>query len=94
MSRYPGFSQLSDLVGTPVVDSQGTLVGRLREFLIDEIDGRIAYIQFELTSDQNDTDRRITVPWSSIQSAKKSPCGWKLSVGKATLEALSRPHRF
>jgi sporulation protein YlmC with PRC-barrel domain len=94
MSRYPGFSPLSDLVGMPVVDSQGTVVGQLSEFLIDEVDGRIAYIQFELTRDHSDVGRRITVPWSSIQSTRKSRSGWRLSVGKSTLDALSRPRRF
>jgi sporulation protein YlmC with PRC-barrel domain len=80
---------MSDLIGTPIVDSQGSAVGKVREFLIDENEGRIAYIQFELVRDCAGTRQRITIPWSSIRSAAKSQSGWRLSVGEATLQALS-----
>jgi sporulation protein YlmC with PRC-barrel domain len=92
MNRYPGFAPVSNLIGTPIVDSDGAIIGEVREFLIDETDGRIAYIQFELDREGSRAGQRITIPWSSIRSAAKSRAGWRLSVGKATLQALSSSH--
>ena len=89
VNRYPGFAPVSDLIGTPIVDSDGSAIGHVREFLIDENDGRIAYIQFELDRDGSKSTQPITIPWSSIRSAEKSRSGWRLSVGEATLQALS-----
>jgi sporulation protein YlmC with PRC-barrel domain len=92
MNRYPGFAPITDLIGTPIVDSEGSAIGKVREFLIDESEGRIAYIQFELVRDRTGSGQRITIPWSSIRSAAKSQSGWRLSVGESTLQALSRSH--
>ena len=92
MNRYPGFAPISNLIGTPIVDSDGAAIGQVREFLIDENDGRIAYIQFELDREGSETGQPITIPWSSIRSAEKKQSGWRLSVAKSTLQALSNPH--
>ncbi|MEQ9561713.1 MAG: PRC-barrel domain-containing protein, partial [Woeseiaceae bacterium] len=71
----------------------GSAIGKVREFLVDESEGRIAYIQFELVRERTGSGgQRITIPWSSIQSAAKSQSGWQLSVGEKTLRALSRSH--
>jgi sporulation protein YlmC with PRC-barrel domain len=88
MSRRAGFAPVSNLIGTPILDLQGLVVGHVMEFLVDEDDGRIAYVEFDFRPGKRGPERRITVPWSTI---RPSSSGWQLRVGRATLDSLSRP---
>ena len=90
MSRRAGFSPVSNLIGKTVRDQQGQVVGRVREFLVDEADGRIAYVEFDFRRDKAGPDRRITVPWSTIRHLTGSE--WRLGVDRSTLDSLSRPY--
>lgn len=85
------FSPLSQLLGTSIVDRTGLMVGFIREFLVDQQNGRIAYVQLCLGHDYEHPERIVTVPWSSICSTPGMHSGWQLRVGKTALAALFSP---
>ena len=82
------FSPLSRLIGIPVSDNQGVIIGWVTDILVDHVDGRLAYIQLLLDRDKGETARSITVPWSSFRSTKDAPTVLELRVGRPTLVAL------
>lgn len=86
--RQP-FSPLSDLLGTAIADVDGAVVGHVTEFLVDEHDGRVAYVQIRLCQDRSEPVHRVTVPYSSIRAPGHSDAMWQLRVGKSTLRALT-----
>lgn len=88
MISTPPFSTLSSLLGVPVRDNQGVIVGHVTDILVDHINGRIAYIELLLDRKSSDTNRKITVPWSSFRSSKDAPTNLELRVGRPTLVAL------
>ena len=88
MISTPPFSALSRLIGIPVSDNQGVIIGWVTDILVDHADGRIAYIQLLLDRDKGDTTRSITVPWSSFRSTNDAPTVLELRVGRPTLVAL------
>lgn len=90
MTRRQAFPPLSRLLGTAIVDVDGAVVGHVAEFLVDERDGRIAYVQIRLCHERNEPAERVTVPFSSICLPKLSSETWRLRVGKTTLNALTR----
>ena len=91
MNRRLTFAPLTEILGIPIVDINGALVGNLTELLIDESDGRIAYVRFRLNGVNESVDREMTVPWSAMSATDRIASGWQLCVGKSTLENLSRP---
>ena len=88
MISTPPFSALSRLIGIPVSDNQGVIIGWVTDILVDHADGRIAYIQLLLDRDKSDATRNITVPWSSFRSTDDVPTVLELRVGRPTLVAL------
>lgn len=88
MISTPPFSTLSSLLGVPVRDNQGVIVGHVTDILVDHINGRIAYIELLLDHTSSDITRKITVPWSSFRSTKDAPTNLELRVGRPTLVAL------
>lgn len=82
------FSTLSSLIGIPVSDNQGVIIGNVTDILVDHTDGRIAYIQLLLDRHSGDTNRNITVPWSSFRATIDAPTVLELRVGRPTLIAL------
>jgi hypothetical protein len=90
MTRRAGFAAVSQLIGTPILDRQGSVVGHVMEFLVDEHNGRIAYIEFDFRQGHRGPDRCDTVPWSTL---RPSSSGWQLCVGRATLDSLSKPNQ-
>jgi sporulation protein YlmC with PRC-barrel domain len=91
MPGQPTFSPLSELLGMPIFDITGTRVGHVIELLVDETDGRIAYVRFGLCRDSSARDREITVPWSAMRTADRHLSGWQVCAGKSTLRSLSKP---
>lgn len=88
MISTPPFSALSRLIGTSVSDNQGVKVGHVTDILIDQSDGRIAYIQLYLDCNNVDRTRNIQLPWSSFHPANGDPSALQLRVGRLTLRAL------
>ena len=88
MISAPPFSALSRLIGIPVSDNQGVIVGNVTDILVDHTDGRIAYIQLLLDSGSTNGKRSITLPWSSFRSTIDAPTVLELRVGRQTLIAL------
>lgn len=88
MISAPPFSALSGLIGIPVRDNQGVIVGNVTDILIDHTNGRIAYIQLLLDRSSTDTNQNITLPWSSFRSTLDAPTVLELRVGLRTLVAL------
>lgn len=88
MISTPPFSALSRLIGIPVSDNQGVVIGWVTDILVDHVDGRVAYIQLLLDRDSSETTRNITVPWSTFRSTSDDPAVLELRVGRPTLVAL------
>lgn len=88
MISSPPFSALSRLIGIPVSDNQGVIIGWVTDILVDHVDGRVAYIQLLLDRDSSETTRNITVPWSTFRSTSDDPAVLELRVGRPTLVAL------
>lgn len=88
MNSAPPFSALSRLIGIPVSDNQGVIVGNVMDILVDHTDGRVAYIQLLLDNGSTDGNRNITVPWSSFRSTPDAPNVLELRVGRPTLMSL------
>ena len=88
MISAPPFSALSRLIGIPVCDNQGVIIGNVTDILVDHTDGRIAYIQLLLEGSSSQGNRNLTVPWSSFRSTIDAPTVLELRVGRQTLVAL------
>ena len=82
------FSALSRLIGTPVSDNQGVRVGYVTDILVDQSDGRIAYIRLYLDCDKGVATRNFELPWSSFHPASGDAPALQLRVGQPTLLAL------
>lgn len=91
MTDQAQFPPVTGLLGTAICDVEGVVVGHVSEFLVDEHEGRIAYIQFSLSSDDSAPRRRITVPWSALTSSNGRGTTWQLRVPVAALRALVSP---
>ncbi len=87
------FSPLSRLLGTQIADIHGVIVGHVTELLVDEADGRLAYVQIDLGSGGDNWRKPVTVPFSTISVGKQSGDTWQLRVGKSALVTLAQAGR-
>jgi sporulation protein YlmC with PRC-barrel domain len=88
------FSPLTELLGIPILDISGAPVGHVTELLVDEADGRIAYVRLRINCDNDIFDQEITVPWSAMSEINRGASVWHLCVGKSTLRNLCGPARY
>lgn len=89
MDKRQPFSPLSDLLGTAITDVEGAIVGHVSEFLVDNVDGRIAYVRIRLTRKRNTPLRSVTVPFSTFCSRSGTGKPMRLRVAGSTLRALA-----
>ena len=89
MDKRQPFLPLSNLLGTAIVDVNGAVIGHVSEFLVDEVDGRIAYVQIRLTRNRSASIRRVTVPFSTIRSGRGTGRTMHLRVAESTLRTLA-----
>jgi len=82
------FASLSSLLGAPMADVRGEVVGHITELLVDRQDGRVAYVQFSLVNKPHAADGRITVPWSTVNAAQSTDAALHLRVKKSALITL------
>ncbi len=87
------FSPLSRFLGTQITDAHGVIVGHVTEILVDEADGRLAYVQIHLGHDVENCRNQVTVPYSTISANKQSGETWQLRVAKSALVTLARASR-
>jgi len=83
------FSPLTELVGTPIIDIDRTIIGHLGEIFFDHSEGRIAYVQIHLDVGSGEA-RKLTVPWSSVVRTDAAKARLQLRVHRSALDALLR----
>lgn len=91
MSDRSQFAPVTNLLGAAISDIDGVIAGNVSDFLIDENEGRIAYVQLRLSGCNGAPPSRITVPWSAIASTRGRGATWQLRVAVAALRTLARP---
>jgi sporulation protein YlmC with PRC-barrel domain len=77
---------LTRLSGTSIRDSQGELVGRVTDFIIDVSDARLAYLSIALHPvNGGDDSSRVIVPWSIVTLERGPNGGLRVAVRRKTL---------
>ena len=91
MNRYPKdrgdqLQLLTNLSGTSIRDSQGRLVGRVTDFIVDVSEARLAYLSIALHPlNGGDDTFRVTVPWSIVSVDRSVIGGLRVAVRRQTL---------
>lgn len=100
MSKYPKeprdrLEPLTRLSGTSIRDSQGELVGRVTDFIVDMSDARLAYLSIALHPlNGGDDTPRVTVPWSIVTVQGGANGGLRVAVRRKTLMRIASSGRY
>lgn len=84
------FVSLRNLEERPVRDSEGDLVGRVDDVVIDTHSGRISYLRLFLPGTGDDFEGWISVPWSVLRVRVDSGAAIEVAVRAEVLRKLAR----
>ena len=95
MNRNPNnmggqFELFAQLSGTSIRDTQGRLVGRVTDFIVDVSEARLAYLSIALHPfNGGDGKSSVTVPWSIVSLDRGTDGGLRVAVRRQTLMRMA-----
>lgn len=83
------YEQISRLLHSEIRDSEGEPAGRVKDVLIDVVDGRVEYVLVALPPAGLRRIRYVTVPWSVFGGAREVDGKCQVNVRRDRLERLA-----
>lgn len=80
--------QLTDLLQWTTRDIDGHAVGQVADVIIDQSEGRVAYLRIRMNGPDPDPKLLITVPWSAISRFSPTQGDVQIAARKETLVRL------
>ncbi|MCM2281139.1 MAG: PRC-barrel domain-containing protein [Bdellovibrionaceae bacterium] len=78
----------TELIGEAVHGSQGELLGRIDDVMVDATDGRLAYVVLALEGSESSAQSRLfVIPWEALAiDTARGGDGWRLDADRIRLE--------
>jgi sporulation protein YlmC with PRC-barrel domain len=80
------FETAGRLFDRQIEDTNGALVGRVEDLLVDVTSGKIEYVLITLPYQANERRETVTVPWSLIVASTRTRSRWRIGVDKTVLQ--------